>query len=167
IQPRLLNLRFRSAAPCAVASLSGRIWFFGVHLLGFSAKQNSFDGVGPPIPGAGEGYCGKGFQPNPFSSGTRLRDMIRAIRACKTAAEERAVVRKECAAIRAAVSENDQDYRHRRFQVTGNISTQCYISDPISGELTVQASAEPISSIDIILLRIESVHAGERIISDT
>nr|KJB15193.1 hypothetical protein B456_002G164400 [Gossypium raimondii] len=52
---------------------------------------------------------------NPFSSGTRLRDMIRAIRSCKTAAEERAVVRKECAAIRAAISENDQDYRHRNL----------------------------------------------------
>ncbi|KAF6157344.1 hypothetical protein GIB67_004282 [Kingdonia uniflora] len=42
-------------------------------------------------------------------------DMIRAIRACKTAAEERGVVRKECAAIRAAVSENDHDYRHRNL----------------------------------------------------
>ncbi|KAG8473460.1 hypothetical protein CXB51_035770 [Gossypium anomalum] len=42
-------------------------------------------------------------------------DMIRAIRSCKTAAEERAVVRKECAAIRAAISENDQDYRHRNL----------------------------------------------------
>ncbi|XP_073059288.1 AP-1 complex subunit gamma-2-like [Primulina eburnea] len=52
---------------------------------------------------------------NPFSSGTRLRDMIRAIRACKTAAEERGVVRKECAAIRAAISENDHDYRHRNL----------------------------------------------------
>ncbi|CAA0818295.1 AP-1 complex subunit gamma-2 [Striga hermonthica] len=52
---------------------------------------------------------------NPFSSGTRLRDMIRAIRACKTAAEERAVVRKECAEIRAAISENDQYYRHRNL----------------------------------------------------
>ncbi|XAR48051.1 hypothetical protein NMG60_11030752 [Bertholletia excelsa] len=52
---------------------------------------------------------------NPFSSGTRLRDMIRAIRACKTAAEERAVVRKECAAIRAAISDNDQEYRHRNL----------------------------------------------------
>ncbi|XP_020593385.1 AP-1 complex subunit gamma-2-like [Phalaenopsis equestris] len=41
--------------------------------------------------------------------------MIRAIRACKTAAEERAVVRKECAAIRAAVSDNDQEYRHRNL----------------------------------------------------
>ncbi|XP_004297651.1 PREDICTED: AP-1 complex subunit gamma-2-like isoform X2 [Fragaria vesca subsp. vesca] len=52
---------------------------------------------------------------NPFSSGTRLRDMIRAIRACKTAAEERGVVRKECAAIRAAINENDHDYRHRNL----------------------------------------------------
>ncbi|XP_042388456.1 AP-1 complex subunit gamma-2-like isoform X1 [Zingiber officinale] len=52
---------------------------------------------------------------NPFSSGTRLRDMIRAIRACKTAAEERAVVRKECAAIRSAISESDQGYRHRNI----------------------------------------------------
>lgn len=41
--------------------------------------------------------------------------MIRAIRACKTAAEERAVVRKECASIRAAVSDNDNDYRHRNL----------------------------------------------------
>ncbi|KAG8366178.1 hypothetical protein BUALT_Bualt17G0049600 [Buddleja alternifolia] len=52
---------------------------------------------------------------NPFSSGTRLRDMIRSIRACKTAAEERAVVRKECASIRASISENDQDYIHRNL----------------------------------------------------
>ncbi|XVF84925.1 hypothetical protein PTKIN_Ptkin17bG0078200 [Pterospermum kingtungense] len=52
---------------------------------------------------------------NPFSSGTRLRDMIRAIRACKTAAEERAVIRKECAAIRSSINDNDQDYRHRNL----------------------------------------------------
>ncbi|KVI05604.1 hypothetical protein Ccrd_016040 [Cynara cardunculus var. scolymus] len=52
---------------------------------------------------------------NPFSSGTRLRDMIRAIRACKTAAEERAVIRKECASIRAAISDNDQTFRHRNL----------------------------------------------------
>lgn len=45
----------------------------------------------------------------------KCRDMIRAIRACKTAAEERAVVRKESAAIRAAVGENDNDYRHRNL----------------------------------------------------
>ncbi|CAN1321053.1 AP-1 complex subunit gamma-2 [Linum perenne] len=52
---------------------------------------------------------------NPFSSGTRLRDMIRAIRACKTAAEERGVVRKECAAIRALINENDPAFRHRNL----------------------------------------------------
>ncbi|XP_028077047.1 AP-1 complex subunit gamma-2-like isoform X5 [Camellia sinensis] len=45
----------------------------------------------------------------------RIWDMIRAIRDCKTAAEERAVVRKECAAIRAAVDDNDQDYSHRNI----------------------------------------------------
>jgi AP-1 complex subunit gamma-1 len=45
----------------------------------------------------------------------QCRDMIRAIRACKTAAEERGVVRKECAAIRASINENDQDYRHRNL----------------------------------------------------
>ncbi|THU54556.1 hypothetical protein C4D60_Mb10t26340 [Musa balbisiana] len=47
--------------------------------------------------------------------GTLKRDMIQAIRACKTAAEERAVVRKECAAIRSAISENDQFFRHRNL----------------------------------------------------
>ncbi|PAN08791.1 hypothetical protein PAHAL_1G436600 [Panicum hallii] len=52
---------------------------------------------------------------SPFSSGTRLRDMIRAIRACKTAAEERAVVRRECAAIRTAISENEPELRHRNM----------------------------------------------------
>ncbi|KAM1296258.1 hypothetical protein ACFX2I_023125 [Malus domestica] len=52
---------------------------------------------------------------NPFSSGTRLMDMIRAIRSCKTATEERAVVRKECAVIRASINENDHDYMHRNL----------------------------------------------------
>ncbi|KAJ0237356.1 AP-1 complex subunit gamma-1 [Hirschfeldia incana] len=52
---------------------------------------------------------------NPFSSTTRLRDMIRSIRACKTAAEERGVVRKECADIRASINENDPHDRHRNL----------------------------------------------------
>nr|KAJ0205494.1 hypothetical protein LSAT_V11C500268560 [Lactuca sativa] len=41
--------------------------------------------------------------------------MIRAIQVCKTATEERVVVRKECASIRALVSDNDNDYRHRNL----------------------------------------------------
>lgn len=43
----------------------------------------------------------------------RFRDMIRAVRACKTAAEERGVIAKECANLRNSFKENDQDYRHR------------------------------------------------------
>lgn len=53
------------------------------------------------------------------------------------------------------------------FRVTGKICTQCSLSDPISGELTVEASAVPILSIDIHLLRVESILVGERIITET
>lgn len=42
-----------------------------------------------------------------------LRDMIRAVRACKTAAEERAVIAKECAALRNAFKDEEGDTRHR------------------------------------------------------
>lgn len=43
----------------------------------------------------------------------KLRDLIRSVRACKTAAEERAVISKECALIRTAIKEEDEQYRHR------------------------------------------------------
>jgi AP-1 complex subunit gamma-1 len=43
----------------------------------------------------------------------KLRDLIRAVRACKTAAEERAVISKECALIRTAIKEEDEKFRHR------------------------------------------------------
>lgn len=43
----------------------------------------------------------------------KLRDLIKAVRACKTAAEERAIVAKESAAIRSAIKENEEGYRHR------------------------------------------------------
>ncbi|EFJ49536.1 hypothetical protein VOLCADRAFT_101862 [Volvox carteri f. nagariensis] len=43
----------------------------------------------------------------------RLRDLIKAVRACKTAAEEREVIAKESAALREAFREQDQSYRHR------------------------------------------------------
>ncbi|KAM1238769.1 hypothetical protein TB2_039417 [Malus domestica] len=52
------------------------------------------------------------------------------------------------------------------FRVIGKMSTQCSLSDPIVGELTVEASAVPISSIDLHLLRVESILLGERIIAD-
>lgn len=53
------------------------------------------------------------------------------------------------------------------FRVTGRISTLCCLSDPLSGELSVETAAVPIHSIDIHLLRIESIIFGERIITET
>ncbi|GFR48866.1 hypothetical protein Agub_g10715 [Astrephomene gubernaculifera] len=43
----------------------------------------------------------------------RLQQLIKAVRACKTAAEEREVIAKESAALREAFREQDQSYRHR------------------------------------------------------
>ena len=53
------------------------------------------------------------------------------------------------------------------FRITGRISTQCSMLEPLSGELTVEASALPICSIDIHLLRVESVLFGGKIITET
>jgi AP-1 complex subunit gamma-1 len=44
---------------------------------------------------------------------TKLRDFIRSIRACKTAAEERAVISRESALIRTAFKEDENQFRHR------------------------------------------------------
>lgn len=43
----------------------------------------------------------------------KLRELIRAVRACKTAAEERGVVAQECARIRTAFKEEDTEFRNR------------------------------------------------------
>merc|ERR1719386_354773 len=43
----------------------------------------------------------------------KLRELIRNIRSCKTKAEERAVVLRECASIRTAFKDGDNQYRHR------------------------------------------------------
>ncbi|XP_024023509.1 Down syndrome critical region protein 3 homolog isoform X2 [Morus notabilis] len=53
------------------------------------------------------------------------------------------------------------------LRVTGRMSTQCSLSDAITGELTIEGSAVPISSIDVHLLRIESILLGERIVTET
>ncbi|GAB9468780.1 Ap-1 complex subunit gamma-1 [Globisporangium polare] len=43
----------------------------------------------------------------------KLRDLIRSVRSCKTAAEERAVIAKESALIRTAFKEHDKQHRYR------------------------------------------------------
>jgi len=43
----------------------------------------------------------------------RLRELIRQVRACKTANEERECISKECAAIRTAFRNEDDKFRHR------------------------------------------------------
>lgn len=46
-------------------------------------------------------------------SAIRLRDLIRQIRAARTAADERSVVQKECAYIRTTFKEDDNTWRCR------------------------------------------------------
>nr|XP_033516235.1 vacuolar protein sorting-associated protein 26C [Nicotiana tomentosiformis] len=53
------------------------------------------------------------------------------------------------------------------FRVSGKICTLCSLSDPIEGELTVEASAVPIQSIDMHLLRVESILVGEKIATES
>lgn len=43
------------------------------------------------------------------------RELIRAVRSCKTQAEERDVIAKESAALREAFREQDPRYRHRNI----------------------------------------------------
>jgi AP-1 complex subunit gamma-1 len=43
----------------------------------------------------------------------RLRELIRNVRACKTQSDERACIHKECAAIRTAFKEENNELRHR------------------------------------------------------
>lgn len=55
------------------------------------------------------------FTPGPFPRITHStsRDLIKQVRQCKTAQEERDVISKEAAALRQAFKEQDGTYRHR------------------------------------------------------
>ncbi|KAJ7528568.1 hypothetical protein O6H91_15G008400 [Diphasiastrum complanatum] len=48
------------------------------------------------------------------------------------------------------------------FRVTGRVVTRCSLSEPLTGDLTVESCSVPISSIEIQLIRVESVAVGER-----
>ena len=69
---------------------------------------------GTQIALAGEALSASRVHPDRVGACARLhRDLIRNVRACKTAAEERAVISKECAQIRTAFKEEDNEFRHR------------------------------------------------------
>ncbi|KAK1303079.1 hypothetical protein QJS10_CPB12g00430 [Acorus calamus] len=53
-----------------------------------------------------------------------------------------------------------------QFKVAGKIATCCSLSEPLRGEITVEASMVPIHSIDIQLLRVESILVGEKFVTD-
>jgi hypothetical protein len=53
------------------------------------------------------------------------------------------------------------------FRITGRVATRCALSEPITGELTVDSSTVPIRSIELQLLRVESVNAGEKMATET
>ena len=56
----------------------------------------------------------------------KLRDLIKKVRESKTAAEERAIVAKECAAIRGSFGEKDNFARSRCISKL-LVCTYCYI----------------------------------------
>ena len=76
----------------------------------------------------------------------KLRDLIRQVRACKTAAEERAVIAKESAMIRTAIREEQEHYRHR------NVAKLLFMH--MLGEFTLQN----LSSLDGAVLSFEKRH---------
>ena len=65
------------------------------------------------------------MKPDPVEGTTRLRDVIKGIRSCKTAAEERNVVSEESARIRSSFRQENCPFRHRNvaklifFQMLG------------------------------------------------
>jgi len=76
-----------------------------------SQRNDTFDGASCfPL----SGNAGKYSQPiSLYNMSIKLRDLIKAVRQAKTAAEERSVIAKESAALRTAFKEQDSVYRHR------------------------------------------------------
>lgn len=76
----------------------------------------------------------------------KLRDLIRKVRQCKTAAEERAVIAKESAMIRTAIREEQVHYRHRNvakllfMHMLGKLYVKCCSKCIVVAEQNVPSS---------------------------
>jgi AP-1 complex subunit gamma-1 len=53
------------------------------------------------------------FRKNSDKMSMKLRELIKTVRSCKTAQEEREVIAKECAQIRTSFKEGENSYRAR------------------------------------------------------
>lgn len=87
----------------------------------------------------------------------KLRDLIRKVRACKTAAEERAVIAKESAMIRTAIREEQEHYRHRNvakllfMHMLGTYLSRCVLSGsklrvPVDSMVTMQPTYRTVQA---------------------
>lgn len=84
----------------------------------------------------------------------KLRDLIRKVRACKTAAEERAVIAKESAMIRTAIREEQEHYRHRNV---AKLLFMHMLGELLSSAFYVKSSVYP--PCNMVIFRIQS-HFG-------
>lgn len=89
---------------------------------------------------------------------TRLRDLIRQIRAARTAAEERTVVNKECAYIRSTFREEDSVWRCRNIakllyiHMLGFVSRyKIILSDHMMHNASLKEHVDDITDIRLIL----------------
>ena len=91
----------------------------------------------------------------------KLRDLIRKVRACKTAAEERAVIAKESAMIRTAIREEQEHYRHRNvakllfMHMLGTYYCRCVLS---CSKMRITANPLVMEAFTFVL----SFNIGER-----
>lgn len=86
----------------------------------------------------------------------KLRDLIRTIRAARTAADERSVIAKECAYIRDSFREEDNDFRCR------NVAKLLYIHmlgyPAHFGQVLPGTKLKHVCIKKIINLRVFSLH---------
>ena len=81
-----------------------------------------------------------------YSMSCKLRELIRNVRACKTMAEERGVIAKECAMIRTAFKENANEFRHRNVAKVRLFHQR--LQDKVAADRQVQIAHAAHQSLD-------------------